>query len=129
MFPNPINKMIGVINIDREKREIYKDSGGYFYNMKESVDTYVSLKSHIESMQSILDAHPDAELEYDYEAWDDNKSVVVRYKVYVDSGDPRIIKLLEKVRQDEEKMKIKQKEKDKKVLEELKKRSPELFKD
>lgn len=121
--------MIGVINIDREKREIYKDSGGYFYSMKESVDTYVSLKSHIESMQSILDAHPDAELEYDYEAWDDNKSVVVRYKVYVDSGDPRIIKLLEKIRQDEEKMKIRQKEKDKKVLEELKKRSPELFKD
>lgn len=43
--------MIGVINIDREKREIYKDSGGYFYNMKESVDVYVGLKSHIEAMQ------------------------------------------------------------------------------
>lgn len=121
--------MIGQINIDGEKREIYKDSGGYFYNMEESVDVCVGLKSHIEAMQSILDVHPDAELDYDYEAWDDNKSVVVRYKVYVDSGDSRIVKLLEKVREDEEKMKLKQREKDKKVLEELKKRSPELFKD
>ena len=76
--------MIGVINIDREKREIYKDSGGYFYNMKESVDVYVGLKSHIEAMQSILDTHPDAELDYDYEAWDESRYVVVRYKVYVD---------------------------------------------
>lgn len=121
--------MIGQINIDGGKREIYKDSGGYFYNMKESVDVCVGLKSHIAAMLSILDAHPDAELDYDWEAWDDNKSVVVRYKVYVDSGDSRIVKLLEKVREDEEKMKLKQREKDKKVLEELKKRSPELFKD
>lgn len=121
--------MIGVINIDREKREIYKDSGGYFYNMKESVDVFVRLKSHIEAMQSILDAHPDAELDYDYEDWDEYRQVIVRYKVYVDPNDSRIVKLLEKVKEDEEKMKLKQKEKDKKVLEELKKRSPELFKD
>lgn len=121
--------MIGVINIDREKREIYKDSGGYFYNMKESVDVFVGLKSHIEAMQSILDAHPDAELDYDYEDWDEYRQVIVRYKVYVDPNDVRIVKLLEKVKEDEEKMKLKQKEKDKKVLEELKKRSPELFKD
>lgn len=121
--------MIGVINIDREKREIYKDSGGYFYNMKESVDVYVGLKSHIEAMQSILDTHPDAELDYDYEAWDESRYVVVRYKVYVDPNDERIVKLLKKVEEDEEKMKLKQKEKDKKVLEDLKKRSPELFKD
>lgn len=121
--------MIGVINIDREKREIYKDSGGYFYNMKESVDVYVGLKSHIEAMQSILDAHPDAELDYDYGAWDENRYVVVRYKVYVDPNDERIVNLLKKVKEDEEKMRLKQKERDKKVLEDLKKRSPELFKD
>lgn len=122
--------MIGVIHIEGEHREIYKDNVGFFYVKEEYVDIHgpngISLKAHIHEMQDIMNIHPDARLDWSRGYGD--QTIVVRYDVYVDSNDDRIVKLLDKVKANEEKAKLKQKERDEKTLKEIKKRSPGLFK-
>ncbi len=118
--------MIGIIHIDGERRSIYKDDVRFFYIKEEYVNIGVGLKSHIGEMQDILNDYPDAQL--DWSGGYGDQMVVVRYNVYVDSNDNRIVNLLAKIKIDEEKAKLKQKERDEKVLKEIKKRSPELFK-
>lgn len=118
--------MIGVIHIDGKQREIYKEGQKFFYVKEEDIDIGVGLKSHIYEMQNILDSHPDAQLEWSGGYGD--YTVIVRYNVYVDSNDDRIVKLLDKVKANEEKAKLKQKERDEKTLKKIKKRSPGLFK-
>ena len=119
--------MLGVIHIGGKHQYIYKDKDGYFYVVEESVDIGTTLRSHIAEMQSILNEHPDASIEYEH-GWGDHSNVVIRYKIYVDPNDDRIIKLLAKIKADDEKKKLKQKEHDQKILKEIKKRSPDLFK-
>jgi len=117
--------MIGTIHIDSQRRDIYKDKKGFFYVKEEYVNVGTSLKSHIEEMQYTLNDHPDAQ--FDWSGGYGDATVVVRYNVYVNDDDVRIVKLLDKVKADEEKMKLKQKERDQKILKEIKKRSPDLF--
>ncbi len=122
--------MIGVIHIDGKQREIYKEGQKFFYVKEEDIDIHgpngISLKAHIHEMQDIMNIHPDARLDWSRGYGD--QTIVVRYDVYVDSSDDRIVKLLDKVKASEEKAKLKQKERDEKTLKEIKKRSPGLFK-
>jgi hypothetical protein len=110
--------MIGTIHIDSQRRDIYKDKKGFFYVKEEYVNIGTSLKSHIEEMQNILNDYPDAQ--FDWSGGYGDATVVVRYNVYVNDDDVRIVNLLDK-------MKLKQKERDQKILKEIKKRSPDLF--
>jgi hypothetical protein len=122
-------KFIGRLKIDDETYPIiYKGKKGYFYSKTVWIDLYGDLSSHIKEMQVILSEHPDAVLDRDSRPWDDELSTVVKYDVYIPSTDPQLKKLLEESKKLEKERKEKDKLRDVKILEELKKRSPELFK-
>jgi len=68
--------------------------------------------------------HPDAELDMESDSWEDNLHAVVKYTVYIPNTDPRLIELHEAQEREKEFRKMQ----DAKMLEQIKKRSPELFK-
>jgi hypothetical protein len=102
----------------------YQDGDKFYREQKESVDTSTTLKEHLKHVQRVLANYPDALFTTERLKYEDGYEVVFTYNVEVPAFD----KNLNEVLQMNAKREVQQKVNDAKLLEELKKRSPELFK-